>query len=435
MTSHGRVAGLRAKRLVIAAALVLAVLVVGDSAGAVGTRGAGDRLPTVRKASTPNRPIAALHTSRQKLSAIPTSALASTMSPVTPSLPPQPTSPPSPQTAPPLVSVAFSRPGADAAKATRSAEPVVFDAARSHRLQAIVDEWTANAVGVETMTVGLRVGGRTWEAAARHDRDPGPDANDRYRAMSITKTVTAALVFRTIEAGLLDLDAPLPAIDGVSAPVPADITIRRLLAHRSGLSDYTEAPGYQADQPMTPEKAVELSLRAPLVTKPGTATRYVNSNYLLLGLLLQQVRHRSYADLVSDLTRPLGLVDTKVEPPDRPGWAGFSSGGIMSTAGELAVWGEALFTPGRVVSAQSLTSMSTTGDLQGGLGLWGVCPCSDASSGLRRFSAIGHFTAAGGMFHFPGTGITLVMKAEPATGDTVARAVSLHEALVAEFAS
>lgn len=435
MMSHGTVAGPRATRRVLAAALVLTILVAGDPAGAVGTRGAGDRRPTFRKVSTPNKPVAALRTPRRKLSAIPTSALASTLPPVTLHPSPQPAPPEPPQRATPLVSVAFPRPGADAPTATRAAEPVEFDAARRHRLQAIVDEWTATAAGVETMTVGVRVDGKTWEAAARHDRGPGPDPSARYRAMSITKTVTAALVFRTIETGLLDLDAPLPAIDGVSAPVPAGITIRRLLAHRSGLSDYTEAPGYQADQPMTPEKAVELSLRAPLVTKPGTATRYVNSNYLLLGLLLQQVHNRSYADLVADLTRPLGLVDTLVEPPDRPGWAGFSSGGIMSSAGELAVWGEALFTPGRVVSAQSLSSMSTTGDLQGGLGLWGVCPCSDALSGLRRFSAIGHFTAAGGMFYFPGSGITLVMKAEPATGDTVARAVSLHGALLAELAS
>jgi CubicO group peptidase (beta-lactamase class C family) len=314
----------------------------------------------------------------------------------------------------------------------RTVPTVELDVARRQRLQAILETWTANQTDIESVTVALRFAGQTWDAAARRDRGPAPDAKARYRAMSITKTVTAALVFRSVEAGLIDLDAPLPTIDGVGVRVPGDITVRQLLAHRSGLADYTEAPGYLADQPMTPEKAVELSLRAPRVAPPGTATRYVNSNYLLLGLLLQQIHHHSLVDQVADLVGPLGMTDTRLEPPDRPGWAGFASGGIMSTASDLALWGEALFTPGRIVSPASMQLMSTTGDLQGGLGLWGVCPC-DGSPGLGRFTAIGHFTAAGGMFHFPRTGITLVMKADPATGDTIARMVALHDLLAAEL--
>lgn len=104
----------------------------------------------------------------------------------------------------------------------------------------------------------------------------------------------------------------------------------------------------------------------------------------------------------------------------------------MSTASDMARWGDALFTSDRIVSPESMQVMSTTGDLQGGLGLWAVCPC-DGSPGLKRFIAIGHFTAAGGMFHFPRTGITLVMKAEPATGDTISRMIALHDALAAEL--
>ncbi len=335
----------------------------------------------------------------------------------TPSIPPA--SPESPLPAPP---------------SAPQAKPVAtLDSARAQRMTMALETWLANTDGVDSMMVALRVNGQAWEASARHDRGPARDPHTRYRAMSITKTVTATLVLRAVEAGMVSLDAPLPAIDGVATPVPKEITIRQLLAHRSGLADYTESPGYQADQPMTPELAVALSLRAPLVSVPGTTTRYVNSNYLLLGLLLQQIHHRTYADLVADLTNPLGLVDTKVEPPDRPGWAGFASGGMMSTAADMARWGEQLFTPGRVMSPASFALMSTTGDLGGGLGLWSVCPCDGASSGINQFSAIGHFTAAGGMFHFPRTGITLVMNAEPATGDTVARAVSLHQALAAEL--
>lgn len=314
-----------------------------------------------------------------------------------------------------------------------AAAPAHIDPARFDRLQAVLDRWTTSASGVESMTVAIRIGGRTWEGSSRQDGGPAPDPQQRYRVMSITKTFTASLVLRAVEAGKLDLDAPLPRIDGVNRPVPAGITIRRLLAHRSGLADYTEAPGYQVDQPMTPERAVELSLAAAPVAPPDTTTRYVNSNYLLLGLLLQQTYHRSFADLVADLTAPIGLPHTLVEPPDRMGWPGFASGGIMSTAGDMALWGEALFTPGRVVSPASLTQMATTGDLEGGLGLWGICPCTDGARGVERFTAIGHFTAAGGMFRFPRSGLTLVMKAEPAAGDTIGRAVTLAQAVMAEL--
>lgn len=310
---------------------------------------------------------------------------------------------------------------------------VPFDSSKRDRLQAALDAWT-RSTDVESMTVAITIGSNDWTGATRRDGGAPPDPDATYRVMSITKTVSAALVLRAVEQGRLSLDNPLPPIEGVSAQVPSGITVRRLLGHRSGLTDYTEALGYRADLPMTPEMAADLSLRAPLVSAPGTATRYVNSNYLLLGLLLQQVYGRGYADLVRSLVAPLGLTHTRVDPPDRPGWAGFSSGGIMSTTSDMAHWGDALFDPGRVVSAESLTLMATTGDLGGGLGLWGVCPCSDNLPGVDRFTAIGHFTAAGGMFRFPQSGLTLVMKAEPAGGDTIARAVSLSKLLLAELA-
>ena len=308
----------------------------------------------------------------------------------------------------------------------------VIDGAQSQRLQQALDRWTLTESGLGSMTVSLRIGGRSWAGSARADGAAGPDPAAVYRVMSITKTFTAALVLRAVEAGRLTLDGPLPRLDAVPAPMPEGLTIRRLLGHRSGLVDYSEAPGYQADQPITPERAVELSLHAAPTSAPGSTTKYANSNYLLLGLLLQQVEHRSYPDLVADLATSVGLANTYVDPPDRLGWAGFSSGGIMSSVTDIARWGDALFTPGRVVSPEVLALMSTTGELEGGLGLWGVCPCTDGASGLARFTAIGHHTVAGGLFRFPQSGLTLVMRAAPDGGDTKGRAVALaHQLLTA----
>ena len=64
--------------------------------------------------------------------------------------------------------------------------------------------WLANTDGVDSMTVAPRVKGQAWEASARHDRGPAGAPRTRYRAMSITKTVTATLVLRAVEDGLLN---------------------------------------------------------------------------------------------------------------------------------------------------------------------------------------------------------------------------------------
>ncbi len=312
-------------------------------------------------------------------------------------------------------------------------QPLSIDPARFDRLQAALNMWTQTTTGVDTITVAVSAGGQTWEGSARHDGAPGPDPRTRYRVASITKTVTAAVVLRSVEAGMLTLDGPLPLIDGVWDAPPADITVRTLLNHRSGLIDYTEAPGFQPDQPITPEQAVELSFTAPLRSAPGTQTHYVNSNYLVLGLLVQQVQRRSLPDLVTDLVGPVGLVNTQLEPPGVPGWAGFASGGVVSTVGDMAQWGQALFTPGRIISADSLALMLTPNDDNGGAGTWGFCPCNNASIGVDHHVALGHFTAAGGLFHFPRLQVTLVVRMEPPNQTNVTRSLSLFTALRAEL--
>jgi CubicO group peptidase (beta-lactamase class C family) len=305
--------------------------------------------------------------------------------------------------------------------------PALLDPARAPALHATLQQW-ATASGVESVSVALRVGGQTWRSAARGDGTPGPDPDAPYRVMSVTKTVTAVLVLRAVEAGLIALDAPLPAIDGVIPAVPQGVTVRHLLTHRSGLPEYTEVPGYRGDLALTPQEAVELALRVPLVSAPGTTTRYVNTNYHLLGLLLQQIHGRQYADLVAGLASTVGIPGMRVDAPDRSGWPAFASGGIVATVADLALWGEALFAPGRALTPESLALM-TTDAADGAPAAWGICPCR-GPTGADRFAALGHTTAAGGLFRFPGTGVVLVVRADPPTADPVGRGASLHRALV-----
>lgn len=297
-------------------------------------------------------------------------------------------------------------------------------------LQELLARWTASRTDLGAMSVTVRQNGQSWSGSARNG-GVAPDPMQRYRSLSVTKTITAALVLRQVELGTIALDAPLPPLTGVSAPIPPGLTVRHLLRHRSGLVEYNAAPGYVSTAPLSPSDAVELSLRAPLRVPVDSVTVYTNSNYLYLGLLLEQVTGRPYGDLVGELAASLGMTSTRLEPPDRPGWPGFSSGGVMSNTADLALWGEALTTPGRVLRESSLREMERFDANHAGLGMWAYCPCP-STDGTQL---LGHHTATGGLFIVPGRGVVIAMHADVELGDTAGRARALVEAIDAQRSS
>jgi len=270
------------------------------------------------------------------------------------------------------------------------------------RLQAVVDEWLAAHPDSRSVTVGIVVDGKTWTGEAHRDkREAAIRKDERFIAASATKLFTVALVMRQIDAGTIDIDAPMPPIDGVKVPRRAwPITPRQLLTHTSGLPNYTDGRGYDPDRAFSPVDAVNMSLGVKRLFKPGERLYYTNTNYLYLGLLLEQVTGRSYADLVGDMTRELGLRRTSVGG-DRPGWVGFSSGGVRSTLDELAVFVDALFTPGKVVSPARHADITTVADHNMALGTWPLCPCGTDATGRKTYSAIGQTVGFGGVAYFP----------------------------------
>jgi len=126
---------------------------------------------------------------------------------------------------------------------------------------------------------------------------------------SLTKTVaTATAVMKLIEAGKIDLDAPLnryfPAFRGAGKEA---ITVRQLLTHSSGL---------RAGLPPRPEwqgkaRALELACAEPLPNPPGTCFRYSDINFILLGLLVEEVSGRPLDEFCNtEIFRPLGMLET-----------------------------------------------------------------------------------------------------------------------------
>lgn len=136
-----------------------------------------------------------------------------------------------------------------------------------------------------------------------------------YRVASITKTFTAAAVMQLRDAGRIELDDRLG--DHLSDVRYADATIRRLLAHSSGMTAeptgpwWERVPGGSWDQLMAanPENQV---------FAPGRRHHYSNLGYALLGRLVEQVHTAPWWDVVTDrILRPLRLDHTTFEhPPD-----------------------------------------------------------------------------------------------------------------------
>lgn len=147
--------------------------------------------------------------------------------------------------------------------------------------------------------------------------------DDHYRIGSITKTFTATAILRAAEQGLLSLDDSLGEfVPGV--PNGDAITIRDLLGMRGGVYEYLSDPDF-AEQ-LTPGKpgrewgrhdVLRVIAAHPEAAKtPGGRGNYSNSEYYLLGLVLEQVTGKPVRQVLNDLAGDHGLRETFV-PGDR----------------------------------------------------------------------------------------------------------------------
>ncbi len=211
----------------------------------------------------------------------------------------------------------------------------------------------------------------------------------RFILGSCTKPFTAVAVLQLQEAGKVDLDASASRyLPGLPAAW-IRITVRQLLTHTSGLPNYREFLDYNtlADPNyVRPNSVTALLAGKTLHFAPGTKFEYSNTNYHLLGQIIEKVSGQSYeAYLATHQFHAAGMTATGLAtgPAPLPGqaagynWNGtervvnktflpraldFGDDGLMSTAGDLAKWTTAL-SAGRLVSAATLKQMITPGRL------------------------------------------------------------------------
>lgn len=207
----------------------------------------------------------------------------------------------------------------------------------------------------------------------------------RFRLGLLTEPFTATAVLQLRDEGLLRLD---DTIDHYLPELPRgnQITIRDLLSHRSGIPNYTDSPSFpvwKAEYHNT-NAMLERLAKLPLEFAPGTATAPSNSNYYLLGAIIERITGDSYGEHMAEhVLGPAGLVQTgfgdawetgeqaqgnvwsdeeTLEAPSPIDMSTFgAAGGLVSSPADLLAWDRALRS-GELLSADSIEEMSTPGE-------------------------------------------------------------------------
>jgi D-alanyl-D-alanine carboxypeptidase len=177
-----------------------------------------------------------------------------------------------------------------------------------------------------------------WEAAlglADIETDKAMDLVNRFRVGSITKTFTTTVILQLVDEGLISLDDTLASL-AIEPAVPGsvEITVRMLLNHTSGIFDYTadesfqELSGEDLLRKWAPEELVAFAAEHELYFPPGEGWQYSNTNFILQGIIVEQVTGNSLEEeIASRITGKLGLAETIL--PTQPELSGEHSHGYL----------------------------------------------------------------------------------------------------------
>jgi D-alanyl-D-alanine carboxypeptidase len=211
---------------------------------------------------------------------------------------------------------------------------------------------------------------------------------------SVTKQFTAVAILQLVEDGRLSLDDSLRKHLPEAPESWSEVTIRHLLAHTSGIPNYTSLPVFAfalqsgTIPNRTPQEMLALVERLPLQFRPGERFAYCNTGYYLLGMILERLTGQGYGALLEQrLFRPLGMRQTSVSSAAEvlPGrvagysWSGTrfrnaphwpvssrgAAGALVSSVSDLARW-EAALRNGTLLPPTRLEQMLRPQPLAGG---------------------------------------------------------------------
>jgi|GEM_PF-841266 len=222
--------------------------------------------------------------------------------------------------------------------AARSQTPVspAFAAVLQQKLDSCVNAYDVPGISATL----LLPGGRFWNGAAGvaniYTQEP-MDTALLFQQASVTKLFTSTLIMQLMEEGELELDDTVGAFLPTILHVPSNTRIRHLLKHRSGLADLVADPNaanswlLNPNYIWDPQDAIETFGDDPLFAQDAAFT-YSNTNYVLLGMIIEQITGVPYAEaLRTRILEPLGMDQTFFRPTEAlggplvPGWSSLSA--------------------------------------------------------------------------------------------------------------
>ena len=219
-----------------------------------------------------------------------------------------------------------------------------------------------------------------------------PPMDGEVRIGSNTKTFVAVVVMQLVQEGKVGLDEPietyLPGLIKGEGIDGSRITVRQLLQHTSGLPDFDETLFGTTDvfqyrhHYVTPRDVLDSALSKPAQFEPGAQWKYTNTNYIVLGMLIERVSQRPVGEQIDErIVKKLGLSHTyfpalgdrsikgthpqgyhlsaegKLEDITEmdPAW-GWAAGAMVSTPSELNTFFQAVL-DGRLLTQASIDEM------------------------------------------------------------------------------
>jgi D-alanyl-D-alanine carboxypeptidase len=248
----------------------------------------------------------------------------------------------------------------------------------------------------------------------------------------ITKTFVSTVALQLVGEGRLSLDDTVEQWQPGLIPGGAQITVRQLLNHTSGLFNYTDDDAFISEvltNPLTvytPQQIITLANSYPPRFAPGTSWSYSNTNYIVAGLILERVTHQSISQLIQQrITGPLRLRNTYLPelspdiqgyhargyfPPARTGegyvdvtrlspTVAWAAGALVSNVDDLrryfgALLGGKLLRPAQLAQMKDLVPVDDEYELGYGLGLYRsetACgPIWGHDGGIPGYATIAH---------------------------------------------
>jgi D-alanyl-D-alanine carboxypeptidase len=271
------------------------------------------------------------------------------------------------------------------------------------------------------------------------------NATNRFRIGGLTKPFTATVVLQLVDEGKITLDQTLKSFRlGFVVPGEDMITVRQLLNHTSGLFNYADDEEFiqsslnDPARKWTPAELVRIAVDHGPYFQPGGGFRLSDTNYVLLGLIVQKVTKRTIGyEIDRRVVMPLKLkytflpstpittahysrgyieaddgtlVDVTALDPSGA-WA---AGGMVSYLNDLELWAPA-FATGELITAETFakqTSFNGQSDFQYGLGI------------MRIWGFLGHDGEVDGyntaMFHLPEKKATIIVLMNKSSGTSAA---------------